>query len=72
MREPEQDPGSRPAAPPGMPRWVKVSLLVVLVAAVSLVIAMLLAGGDHGPGLHTGSANSMGTISSSNLGGWDA
>jgi hypothetical protein len=36
-----------------MPRWVKVSGLVVLVVGAVLVVLMLLSGGEHGPGLHT-------------------
>lgn len=39
----------------GMPRWVKVSL-IVLGAVIALFIALQLAGvgGDHGPGRHLG------------------
>jgi len=44
-------------APPRMPRWVKVSVLVVLVIAVFLVLAMLVVDGEHGAGLHTGAAD---------------
>ena len=43
---------------PGMPRWVKVSRIIVLVLA--LLVALLLAtgvGGDHGPGRHGGGGN---------------
>lgn len=50
-------------APPGMPRWVKVSGLVVLAVVVVIVVIMLLAGGEHGPGLHTGAADPSGIIS---------
>ena len=35
----------------GMPRWVKISLIVAAVVAV-LVVVMLLVGGDHNPGRH--------------------
>ena len=38
---------------PGMPRWVKTSLIVAL-AAVLLVVILLLTGG-HGPGRHRSS-----------------
>jgi len=34
-----------------MPRWVKVFVGVAIVAAVAAVVA-LLAGVEHGPGLH--------------------
>lgn len=39
--------------PPGMPRWVKVSGIVVVIVALVLIVIMVLAGGEHGPGLHT-------------------
>ena len=52
---PEADPGDRIDAPArGMPRWVKVSLLVV-VALVALVVILNLLGvapGGHGPMRH--------------------
>ena len=35
----------------GMPRWVKLFLLVGLVVLV-VVVALLVVGGDHGPGRH--------------------
>lgn len=35
----------------GMPRWVKVFLIVALVVAL-LVVILLLSGGGHGPGRH--------------------
>lgn len=39
----------------GMPRWVKAFLLVGALLVAALVVAKLTgAGGDHGPGLHTG------------------
>ena len=37
---------------PGLPRWVKVSALVLATLVVALIIAMLLTGGDHGPARH--------------------
>lgn len=53
-----QDP-TPPAAPerqPGMPRWVKVSLVVVAALVVLLLVAQAIGlGGDHGPGRHEGS-----------------
>lgn len=52
----ERDQGSR-ATPPGMPRWVKVSALVTLAVVVALLVIFLLAGGEHGPGLHTGAVD---------------
>ena len=38
---------------PGMPRWVKAAIVVVLVVVVVLVIGKL-AGVEHGPGMHGG------------------
>lgn len=35
----------------GMPRWVKVSAIVV-VAVMVLMVVLMLVGGDHGPGRH--------------------
>lgn len=59
MVDPPQEPGTRdktgelpgrtPAA--GVPRWVKVSG-VIAVIAVLLFLVMLLVPGDHGPGRH--------------------
>jgi hypothetical protein len=48
------DAGDHPPYP-GMPRWVKVSGIIVI--ALALLIALILAtgvGGDHGPGRHGG------------------
>jgi hypothetical protein len=39
---------------PGMPRWVKAAIAVVLVLVVVLAIGKL-AGVEHGPGMHGGS-----------------
>ena len=57
-REPEPE---APAADPrrgtgeGMPRWVKVSLIVVLALALLFVVAKVGGvGGEHGPGRHSG------------------
>lgn len=56
---PESDPDlgalRGQGGPPGVPRWVKVSALVVSIVVVALVLVMLAAGGEHGPGRHTGS-----------------
>ncbi len=38
---------------PGMPRWVKVSGIVVLVLVLLVVGAMVVGGGQHGPMRHT-------------------
>jgi hypothetical protein len=36
------------------PRWVKLSGIVVLVLVLLFVVIMLIAGGSHGPGRHSG------------------
>lgn len=41
--------------PPGMPAWGKYLLLGSVAAVVLTVLAVLLVGGDHGPGRHGGS-----------------
>ena len=46
--------GESEATPPGVPRWVKISAAVAVVLVVMLVVIVALAGGEHGPGLHTG------------------
>ena len=38
-------------APPGVPRWVKVSGIIVAILVLALVAVMLI-GGDHGPSRH--------------------
>jgi hypothetical protein len=40
----------------GVPRWVKVFVITALGLALLMVMAMLLSGGQHGPGLHLSSA----------------
>ena len=45
--------GESQATPPDVPRWVKISAAVAVVLVVMLVVIMALAGGEHGPGLHT-------------------
>jgi hypothetical protein len=44
--------GADRASPPRMPRWVKLSLILVAVLVLLVVVAMLIAGGGHGPGRH--------------------
>ena len=48
---PSDDVGGQP---PGVPRWLKISAVVVAVVIVVVVIVMVLVGGDHGPGRHLG------------------
>lgn len=42
-------------SPAGMPRWVKIFLVVAAVLVVLLVAGMLIGGGQHGPGRHLNS-----------------
>ena len=44
---------------PGMPRWVKVFGIIVIVLVLLFVISML-AGVRHGPGMHTPSGDAGG------------
>jgi hypothetical protein len=44
--------GADGASPPRMPRWVKLSLIVVAVLILAVVVVMLIAGGGHGPSRH--------------------
>lgn len=47
--------GSQGPSPAGMPRWVKIFLIVAAVLVVLLVAGMLIGGGQHGPGRHLNS-----------------
>ncbi|MGH3442331.1 MAG: hypothetical protein ACRDUY_09885 [Nitriliruptorales bacterium] len=48
-----EPPTSDDAGPPsGMPRWLKVLGLVVGIGILLLVVTMMNAGGQHGPGRH--------------------
>jgi len=40
----------------GVPQWVKVFVITAIGLALLMVVAMLLAGGQHGPGRHLSSA----------------
>jgi hypothetical protein len=44
--------GADRASSPGMPRWVKLSLILGAVLVLLIVVVMLLAGGGHGPSRH--------------------
>jgi hypothetical protein len=50
--EPAGGPEPTGPEPTGMPLWAKVFLIVLLVVILAFVIS-LLAGVQHGPGLHT-------------------
>lgn len=49
----ETSDGTHPATPPGMPTWVKVTMIVVgVLLLVFLVLQATGVGGEHGPGRH--------------------
>ena len=44
--------GENGSSTTGMPRWVKVFLIVAAALVVLAVVVMLIVGGEHGPGRH--------------------
>ncbi len=54
----QQTRGNRPATA----RWVKALTLGALIVVAVLVVVMLMAGGEHGPGRHGGSIGSSGSV----------
>jgi hypothetical protein len=65
----EDEPGTSPdaSASAGMPRWVKVFLIVLILVVVAFVISFL-AGVRHGPGLHGPSSDDRGHVPGSEQG----
>lgn len=59
MTDADATPPADSGRPPGMPRWVKVSGIVILVLVAVLVVSKL-AGIEHGPGRHPGSGANPG------------
>ena len=57
MADPSRTPDTGASQYPGMPRWVKVSAIVVLVVVLVLVVAMVASGGQHGPMRHVPSSD---------------
>jgi len=55
---PTPEPSRRPA--PGTPRWVKVSVIVVIALIVLFAILQIASGGEHGPGQHNPSGAAPG------------
>ena len=39
-------------SPPGVPRWVKILGIVTTIVILLAIVAMILVGGEHGPGRH--------------------
>jgi len=51
--------------PPRMPRWVRLSAVIVGVLIVLAVVVMLASGGQHGPARHTSTSGmSISTVTS--------
>ena len=57
MADPSRTPDTGASQYPGMPRWVKVSGIVVLVVILVLVVATVASGGQHGPMRHAPSGD---------------
>ncbi len=51
---------------PGVPRWVKVFGIIVIVV-VLLVVARMFIGGEHGPGRHAPSGDAGGQVPRSSV-----
>ena len=58
----------RQASPSGMPRWVKVFVVIGVILVVVLLVA-LLAGGNHGPGRHAGDDGDSARAATTDSGG---
>src|SRR5215211_3684459 len=62
MTDPHRPPGDHDDGSPvyeresdtGIPRWVKVGGIVLIVLGLLAMVVMLLSGGGHGPGRHGG------------------
>jgi len=58
-----EDPGAGPdgRSPIGMPLWVKMSGVIAVVLILLVAVVMITgAGGEHGPGRHSGDGDSGG------------
>lgn len=55
---------ARPETTTGLPRWVKIAGLIALVVGLLLAV-QLIAGGDHGPGRHSGDDTPHTTVTES-------
>ncbi len=54
MVDSPREPGT--AGPPATPGWVKALGLGIVVVVLLVIVAILVVGGEHGPGRHTGFA----------------
>ena len=65
---PYRDPSDDTSVRPGIPRWVKVFGIIVIVLVLLVGIIMVTGiGGQHGPGRHIPSGGSGGQIAPSNV-----
>jgi hypothetical protein len=55
---PQEPQGGTARGLAGIPRWVKVFIVVAATVLLLMVVAMLITGGQHGPGRHL-SASAM-------------
>lgn len=62
MSHPHEEPhrGSITSTPPGTPRWVKVSGIVVAVVVLLVIIMLVIGGGQHSPSRHLPSSDGAG------------
>ena len=64
MAEPTPRPTRDPSTPPPMPRWVKLSVVVVgVLVLVFLILHLLGVAGGHGPGRHLSGQGVAATVS---------
>jgi hypothetical protein len=47
---------------PATPRWVKVIAIALVAGLILALVLTLTSGGQHGPGVHTGSASTHGPV----------
>jgi hypothetical protein len=57
MTKPSQNSADAADLPPPMPRWVKRSITFAAALILLIIAAMVLLGGEHGPGRHFPSAD---------------
>lgn len=55
-------------SPPGLPRWVKVFGVVTAIVILLAIVAMILVGGEHGPGRHLHGAHAVASQVASTFG----
>ena len=58
---------SDPPPYPGMPRWVRVFGIIVIVVVLLVVAGMFVGGGEHGPRRHAPSGDAGGQVPTSGV-----